>query len=149
MGRCDWFLKFLSIVIKMPCHKTLWLVFKIPKYCRGALWLVSENTKYSHFKKFNGACLNVVGTFIGTLICKKVLGFKWSTDLKGLMRWQNCYGFLAWECLNVFESVWDPLLLIFGMMFMGPTMQKQTWLYNSNNYSLRNFYSYIQFQEIV
>ena len=47
--------------------------------------------------------------------------------------------------LRAFKSVWDPLLLIFVMMFRCATMQKQA---KSNNYSWRNFYSYIQFQAI-
>ena len=71
----------------------------------------------------------LVDTFIGTLMRTKLLGFKLSRDQKGLIKWYNCYGFLAWERLRAVGSVWDPLLLIFGVMFRGVTMQKQAWSY--------------------
>ena len=67
-GRCDWFLKFLNIVIKR-CD-----------WFQKALNIVISKNSMEHV-------LMLVGTFIDTLIRKKLLGFKLSTDQKGLMRW--------------------------------------------------------------
>ena len=53
-----------------------------------------KNSLTNNSKNSMGHVLMLVG-FIDTLICKKFLGFKLSTYQKGLMRWQNCYGFLT------------------------------------------------------
>ena len=71
MKRCDWFSKFLNIAVE-HCdwfQKTLNIV--ISKNSMDHVLMLGT---------FND-------TFIGTLIRRKLLGFKLSTDQKDLMRW--------------------------------------------------------------